>query len=219
MEPEKTKSQGEQQAEQLQAMSQAFDPADYQKQRISELEAQRDMMGRDVAEQNLDMEHTMRDAKNQGNQGNMVMDEATGKMVIKTDDEMGGVAANYWWGQNEKEVLIKCHVASHIKSRHIMLKSASQSVKLIVEGTTICDGPLLRPIISDESTWSLDDAPDGQRLLTVTMTKATPSKGQEHWTSAIKGEAKVNKKKFGIATTTVNPNDPAEMKRVLEQLR
>ena len=43
------------------------------------------------------------------------------------------------------------------------------------------------------------------------MTKATPSKGQEHWTSAIKGEAKVNKKKFGIATTTVNPNDPAEM--------
>ena len=47
----------------------------------------------------------MRDAKAQGNQGNLVMDPKLGRMVIKTDDEMGGQGPNgkYWWGQNEKE--------------------------------------------------------------------------------------------------------------------
>ena len=30
-----------------------------------------------------------------------------GRMVIKSDDELGGVAAKYRWGQNETEVLIR----------------------------------------------------------------------------------------------------------------
>ena len=72
----------------------------------------------------------MRDAKQQGNQGNMVMDKDTGKLVIKSDDEMGGTHERYWWGQNEKEILIKCHVAKHVKGKAVTLVSKSQSVQV-----------------------------------------------------------------------------------------
>ena len=34
----------------------------------------------------------------------------------------------------------------------------------------------------------------------------------------IKGQGKVSKKKFGISTVTVNPNDPEEMKKVIGSL-
>ena len=101
----------------------------------------------------------------------------------------------------------------------MLLATKSQSVKLVVNGETICDGPLHRPIISDESMFTLEDGGSpAERLLVVTMTKADPTKGQDHWTCAVKGEAKVDKKKFGISTVTVNPNDPAEMQRVMASL-
>ena len=83
---------------------------------------------------------------------------------------------------------------------------------------------IIGDVIADESMWNFEDgeptaiAPGGERLLVVTLSKATPTKGQEHWTCAIKGEAKVDKKQFGISTVTVNPNDPTEMKRVMESL-
>ena len=63
----------------------------------------------------------------------------------------------------------------------------------------------------------LDETPEG-KLCTVTLLKATPTKGNEHWTCAIKGQGKVDKEKFGVPTMTVNPNDPEEMKRVLASL-
>jgi len=214
---EKPMSMAEQQGEQLKAMSQGFDMAQYQKDRVKELETTKKMMGTGAVDQNLDAEHIMRDAKQQGNQGNLVMNPETGKLEIKGDDDMGGVAGKYWWGQNEKEVVVKCKVAAHVKSKAVRLSPASKSLKLVVDGEEICNGPLHRAIIADESTFSLEDTPDG-RLLVVTLVKATPTKGQEHWTCAIKGEGKVDKSKFGVSTVTVNPNDPAEMKRVIESL-
>ena len=102
----------------------------------------------------------------------------------------------------------------------MQLTAKSQGIQLIVNGEKICEGPLLRPIIADESLFALEDAPKGEdgRILIVTLTKAKPTKGQEHWTCAIKGEAKVSKSIFGISTVTVNPNDPEEMKRVIGSL-
>jgi len=200
-------------------MSKGFDMAAYQQDRIKELEAQRDRFGGGFADENLRAEQMMRDAKQQGNQGNLVMDDETGQMVIKGDDDMGGKCDKYWWGQNEKEVLIKCKVNGGVRSKHVLLSAKSEKIKLVVQGEVICDGPLHRPIIADESLYSLEDGPKGEgRLLIVTLTKATPTKGQEHWTSAIKGEAKVSKRKFGISTVTVNPNDPEEMQRVMASL-
>ena len=161
----------------------------------------------------------MRDAKAQGNQGNLVMDPKLGRMVIKTDDEMGGQGPNgkYWWGQNEKEVVIKCRVASRVKGKNVQLVSKSQSVKLSVNGEVVCEGKLHQPVIADESMYLLeeDKTEVGKKLLIVTMAKATPTKGHEHWSCAIQGEGKVNTSKFGVPTVTVNPNDPEEMKRVI----
>ena len=103
----------------------------------------------------------MRDAKQQGNQGNLVMDPDTGKMVIKSDDDMGGMHGRYWWGQNEREVTIKCRVAASTKSRGVQLTSKSQAVKLVVDGEVIAEGPLYKPVIADETLFALEDAPKG----------------------------------------------------------
>merc|ERR1719421_2280403 len=105
------------------------------------------------------------------------MDNETGKMVIKTDDEMGGKAETYWWGQNEKEITIKAIVPDGTKSKMVQMNAYSQKLKLAIGGQTICEGALLRPIIADESMFILEDTPEG-RLLTLTLLKATPTKGQ-----------------------------------------
>ena len=57
------------------------------------------------------------------------------------------------------------------------------------------------------------------RLLTVTMTKATPTKGSNHWRSAIKGEGVIDTSAFGPAIVTVNPNDPAAIAAVLDDTK
>ena len=81
-----------------------------------------------------------------------------------------------------------------------------------------CSGQLHAPILSDESLFALEDDGGEGRLLTVTMTKREPTKGSQHWPCAIKGEGVISTKDFGVPVTTVNPNDPAAMKAVIEQL-
>ena len=47
------------------------------------------------------------------------------------------------------------------------------------------------------------------------MTKFTPTKGHNHWKCAIKGQAVVDTKSFGVPITTVNPHDPSAIKNAL----
>ena len=79
----------------------------------------RERFGKEYADQQQETEQLLRDAKRQGNQGNVVMDAATGKMVIKSEDEMGGRHGKYWWGQTERELLIKTYVEPSTKSRQV----------------------------------------------------------------------------------------------------
>lgn len=208
------------QGQQLQAMAQGFDMSEYQKGREAELEESKKRFGASFTDEQLRTEQIMRDAKQQGNQGNLVMDRESGKLVIKTDDQMGGRAKRYWWGQNEREVTIKCEVDASTRSKAVRLTSKSQSIHLEVGGDVLAEGPLLHPVIADETLFTLDELPGGEKkLLTVTMLKAEPTKGQKHWTCAIKGQAKIDKSSFGVETTTINPNDPEEMKRTLASMK
>merc|ERR1740117_1488990 len=168
-----------------------------------------------MADDSIVNEQIMRDAKQQGRQGNLIMEG--GRMVIVDDDAMGGKAALYSWGQNETEVLFK-HSAKELSSRQVNLHTTSKRVRLIVKGEMICEGELHKSIISDESTFIIEDAPGGERLLTVTLTKAEKTSGNEHWACAIKGQAKIDTKKFGPSIVTVNPNDPTAVKNVLGSL-
>jgi hypothetical protein len=143
--------------------------------------------------------------------------------VIKTDDDMGGATDRYTWGQNEREVLIKCRVPAGTKSRGVQLTTTSQSIRLLVLGKAVCDGRLHAPILSDETLYALDDLPagaseSGERLLTVTMTKRDETRGSNHWPCAIQGEGRVDTSDFGVPVVTVNPNDPTAMKETMENL-
>ena len=44
------------------------------------------------------------------------------------------------------------------KGRGVQLTSKSNAVKLVVNGETICDGPLYRPVIADESMFLLEQS-------------------------------------------------------------
>ena len=56
---------------------------------------------------------------------------------------------------------------------------------------------------------------DGARQLVVTLTKAEPTKGNQHWNSAIKGEGVIDTSTFGPAIITVDPNDPESLQAAL----
>jgi len=206
------------QESQMRQALQGFDPANHQKERIAHLEGMKAMGKASADGERLDHvemhnEHTLRDAKQQGRQGNVVFGD-DGKVRILSEDEMGARAAKYWWGQNNTEVTIKCRVDADVKARHVLLATTSNSVKLHVKGAAVCEGALHRPIISDETTYALDDTPEG-RLLTVTLTKARETSGVEHWKCAIKGEARADTSKFGVPVKTINPYDPQALKEAL----
>lgn len=218
------------QAAQLEAASKGFDPGEFQRQQEESLKVQKAMFGGEEVDKTIYNQQVMRDAKKQGLQGNMMMDEGTGRMVIKSEDEMGGSAGRYWWGQNEGEVCIKCRVGANVKKRGVQLVTNSKTVLLRVEGELICEGPLFAPIISDESTFSLEDQFEpaeaagaveelSGRLLTVTLTKAEITRGQGHWTSAVQGEAEIKKSTFGPSMVTLSPHNPAEIQEHLAKIK
>ena len=216
---EEKKSEGEARAE---AVGKGFDMAEHQRERVKHLEMMKSMGkgSSHLADTELKNEQIMRDAKQQGNQGNLVFNE-DGQMVLKSEDEMGGKAEKYTWGQGDTEVTVKVRCPAGTKSKQVSLKATSKNLKLSVCGESICDGALNAPIVADETTFSLeDDKADqaGGRLLTVTMTKLHATKAREHWPCVIKGEAVIDTSSFGTPIVTVNPNDPEALKAALTNL-
>jgi hypothetical protein len=156
-------------------------------------------------------EQTLRDAKQQGKQGNVIFNKDTGRLEIHSDDDMGGEAPYYSWGQNEKEVLLKRYVAPSTKGSQVKLTTTSKSIKLTLDGHVLCDGALHNPIISDESTFSLEKNEFGGKQLVVTLVKRTETHGNEHWPYVIPGEGEVDTSNFGVPVKTVSPYDKTAM--------
>jgi len=84
---------------------------------------------------------------------------------------MGGDAGRYWWGQNEKEIIIKCRVARSVKARNVALTALSQKVRLVVNGEVICDGPLHRPVIADETLYTIEEMPGDEKKVRASRTE------------------------------------------------
>jgi hypothetical protein len=125
-------------------------------------------------------EHVLRDAKQQGRQANVTFN-ASGKMRIQADEELGSRTGRYSWGQNGTEVFIKCTVAKDVKSRQVQLSTTSKSVRLVVQGKVVCEGPTHQPILSDESKFVIEDGPHEStgRLLTMTLRKRDDSSANQ----------------------------------------
>ena len=156
----------------------------------------------------------MHDAKSADNGGNVVLDKG-GRARVMTDDNMGGEAEGYRWGQNEAELTIKvAGLPAGLKGRDISLMTTSKSIKLLVQEAPVCVGLLYLPILSDESTFVVEDEKESggrTRLLTVTLTKRDKTGGKTHWPCIIHGAPKIDVDKFGVQVITADPNNPHEL--------
>ena len=110
-------------------------------------------------------EHVLRDAKQQGRQANVTFN-ASGKMRIQADEELGSRTGRY---------------SKDVKSRQVQLSTTSKSVRLVVQGKVVCEGPTHQPILSDESKFVIEDGPHEStgRLLTMTLRKRDDSSANQ----------------------------------------
>ena len=109
-------------------------------------EEQLSALPKEMAADQVMAEQVMQDAKQSGNQGNLMLGQ-DGKIMLAADEQMGGSCDKYWWGQNETEV-----------SRLRLLNQPSKP--LLARGRTahtagiallrfILCAPLLPPVIPD----------------------------------------------------------------------
>mmetsp|Transcript_22025 Transcript_22025/g.36380 ORF Transcript_22025/g.36380 Transcript_22025/m.36380 type:complete len:331 (-) Transcript_22025:331-1323(-) len=165
-------------------------------------------------------DHVMHQAKYDGNQGNVVL-TPNGSAVLRDDDSMGGRTSNYEWGQNETEVTVKCKAPKGLKARDVRLRAASKHLKFEVGGKVVVDGQLHRQIIADESTYSIEDdatSGEGERLVVLTLVKATKTGGKHHWSSVVEGDDAIDTARFGPQVLTADPNNPVEFAEHLKLL-
>ena len=66
-------------------------------------EEQLSALPKEMAADQVMAEQVMQDAKQSGNQGNLMLGQ-DGKIMLAADEQMGGSCDKYWWGQNETEV-------------------------------------------------------------------------------------------------------------------
>ena len=156
----------------------------------------------------------MHDAKSADNGGNVILDKG-GRARVMTDDSMGGEAEGYRWGQNESELTIKvAGLPAGLKGKDVSLTTTSKSIKLLVQGAPVCVGSLYLPILSDESTFVVEDDKESggsTRLLIVTLTKRDKTGGKAHWPCIVHGAPKIDVEKFGVQVLTADPNKPHEL--------
>jgi len=198
----------EQQKQQMMEMSRSFDPASFQREKEASYGKMKAMDPKLAHTQEMN-EIIMQDAKKTGNQGNLTMGPGY-RMVVRSDDEMGGDAGKYWWGQNEGEVILKYRAPDGTKSRDVKLTTTSTRIKLVVGTDVVCDGPLFANIISDDTIFEVTDLAEslgGGRLVTVTLVKAKRTSASKHWSCAVRGEGVIDTKAFGPPVVTVNPFD------------
>lgn len=84
-------------------------------------------------------------------------------------------AGEYKWSQTDEEVELKFSVAKGTKSKYCKVMFGRRQVKVTVAGTTLVKGETGGDIVVDESTYTLQDDPDGGRELCITLGKADQS--------------------------------------------
>ena len=90
----------------------------------------------------------------------------------------GGETDNgtYKWSQTDEEVELKFSVAKGTKSKYVKVNFSRQKIKVTVAGTTLVNGKTGGDYVVDESTYTLQDDPDGNgRELCITLGKADAS--------------------------------------------
>jgi len=164
----------------------------------------------------------MHDAKSAGAAGNVVLG-ADGRASVLSDEAMGGTAEGYTWGQSDSEVTLTVPAPAGTRSREVAFVATSRSLRLAVRGVLVVEGRLHAAILSDESTFALEDAAagsaEGGRCVIVTLAKAAKTAGKGHWPRVVEGGPAIDVSRFGAECVAVDPNNPQELLQRMEQLQ
>lgn len=99
-------------------------------------------------------------------------DEKSGIVICKTS---WGI-----WSQSLEEVNIEVEATDHIRGKDVSVKISPSQIDCTVKGKQVFSGPLLKRVVVDESTWSVEDNKTIRILLVKSLGEA------DCWTSLFK---------------------------------
>lgn len=110
------------------------------------------------------------------------------KVVMACSETLGrtnGAEQNCTWTQNDDEVEVCATMPAGARAKDVSCKVLPQSIALSIQGAGVVQGKLFRRVRHDDSDWAIEERAAGERVLKVTLVKAVPTKGAQHWTSLL----------------------------------
>ena len=94
--------------------------------------------------------------------------------LVPCNAECGGDMGNYRWTQDDNEVVVRVPLPDGVTSKQCKVKITANALSIAVGAAApVIDGPLFRPIVVDDATWSVED----KKTLVVTLFKV----GGDDW--------------------------------------
>eukprot|EP01032_Pedospumella_encystans_P008738 gene8738-10340_t len=132
-----------------------------------------------------------------------------------------GKTDKYEWSQNELEVemFIGLNASGDVKSKNVDITIKVKTLKVVVNGSTLLEGEFFAKVEADESSWQLDTNSAGEKVIWITLYKATPTVRNQHWKCVLKGDQEISVNHLGPPVHGVDPNDPDAVKKAIEQIK
>jgi len=132
-----------------------------------------------------------------------------------------GKTDKYEWSQNELEVemFIGLKASGDVKSKNVDITIKVKTLKVVVNGATLLEGEFFAKVEADESSWQLDTNDAGEKVIWITLYKATPTVRNQHWKCVLKGDQEISVNHLGPPVHGVDPNDPDAVKKAIQQVR
>jgi hypothetical protein len=91
------------------------------------------------------------------------------------------------WTQTDTEVEISTAMPDGARAKDVVCRVLPTTLSLSLKGATILNGTLFRRVLHEDCDWAIEES-NGVRLLKLTLVKAQPTKGSQHWTSLLQQE-------------------------------
>lgn len=124
----------------------------------------------------------------------------------------GSVSGKYVWTQTLAEVMVNISVPENTRGRDVQVNINRSHLKVLLKSkqTVVVDADLTKPIICDDSFWTIED---GNRLV-VNLQKLNQ---MEWWESVCKGDPAINVRKIRPENSSVSDLD-GETRKTVEKM-
>jgi len=103
--------------------------------------------------------------------------------------DYGGKTDKYTWDQDENEVNITFPLDKTIRARDIQCTIRALTLKLVVKGKTLLDGPLCHEVLPEGCTWTMESESGN---LDVLLAKPKHTENPVWWKCIVLGEPEID---------------------------